>query len=122
MPKSKVLTFKAYCLMDHTDAPEELPTLYLTKEEAIEDNTSYHGSPYDDPLVRGVMCECAVTVTMPPLPKLNKELSNFHIAAAGCLCGLQEVYADEATQKLDRTRQQQKLRRIKARLRKAAKT
>lgn len=70
----KELSFKAWCCIDACDDLKKLPSLYQSKKDAVENNTSYFGSDYDDPMVRGVVCECSVKIELPPFPEITDEL------------------------------------------------
>lgn len=78
LPTKKTLKYKAWCALEYTDDLSKLPTLYPSKTECIECNTSFIGHPCDDPRRRGVIAECEVTVTIKGELKATKELRSYY--------------------------------------------
>lgn len=74
----KTLKYKAWCALEYTDDLKELPSLYQSKKDCIECNTSYMGHPCDDPRRRGVIAECEVVVKIKGDLKATKELREYY--------------------------------------------
>jgi hypothetical protein len=68
-------------MVEIADDIENLPFsglfLHKTKTEAIKSHTSYYGHPCDDPRKRGAVCEVSVTIKIPAMPQLSKELLEY---------------------------------------------
>lgn len=58
--------FKAFCFIESFKPVEDAVfDLYRTKRDALQAHRSYFGHHCDDPLKRGVICECEIRIRVP---------------------------------------------------------